>query len=241
MEIASPTGILSDANRIFYASTFLSGTAAVWWYTMVQAGQTPESWDQFKAAMIKEFPEDHVRRAQDRLRKLKQISSVFRYLSEFRNIVLTISDVTDGKKWEKFCTGLKYEVRLEVMKAITTSFDEAAQIALRVDSALWSAGQHSLFGFQGYAGRPSSSNNVQMPMEIGNMEKKGDGVPRQGMSSQRLKDLRNTACFICHKAGCRPWKQKNEAAISNIEVDGGNGEDSEGDHLVSASNDTSEN
>ena len=209
---------------------------------MVQAGQTPESWDQFKAAMIKEFvPEDHVRRAQDRLRKLKQISSVFRYLSEFRNIVLTISDVTDGKKWEKFCTGLKYEVRLEVMKAITTSFDEAAQIALRVDSALWSAGQHSLFGFQGYAGRPSSSNNVQMPMKIGNMEKKGDGVPRQGMSSQRLKDLRNTACFICHKAGCRPWKHKNEAAISNVEVDGRNGEDSVGDLLVSASDDTAEN
>lgn len=50
-------------------------------------------------------------------------------------------------------------------------------------------------------------------MEIGNLE----GKPE--MSLQRKKDLRNNACFTCHKAGCRPWKHgKKKPFIANMEL-----------------------
>ena len=133
--------MLTEKNKVLFASTFLSGNAAVWWYTLVQTHFAPTSWEDFKTGVVKEFVlEDHVRRARDRLRKLQQTTSVSKYLAEFRNIVLNIPDISNGEKWDRFCDGLKYEVRLEVMKSTLTSFEETAKIALRVDSAFWILG-----------------------------------------------------------------------------------------------------
>jgi len=201
-QLANPTAPMTDANRIMYASTFLTGTAAVWWYTVVQTALLPNTWEDFKKAVIAEFvPEDHVRRARDKLRKLKQVTSVSKYISEFRNIVLTIPDVTDGEKWDKFCAGLKTEIRIEVMKSTASTFEEAAKIALRVDSALFAAGRMEARGSVG----ASPSKEAPTPMEIGNMET-GRGGWRRYETTQREEDRRNNACFKCHKPGCRPWK-----------------------------------
>lgn len=139
MDITNPAAVLTDQSRIMYASTFLSGIAAVWWYTLVQCSQTPATWNDFKTTIVREFvPEDRVRRARDRLRELVQTASMSKYLSEFRNFVLNILDVTDGEKWDRICARLKY-VRLEVIKSSFTTFEEAAHFALRIDSAIFSA------------------------------------------------------------------------------------------------------
>ena len=83
---------------------------------MVLANQAPATWEYFRAAVAAAFvPDDHVRRTQDKLRKLKQTTTVAKFLSDFRNIVLTIPDISDGEKWDNFCAGLKYDVRLEVL------------------------------------------------------------------------------------------------------------------------------
>ena len=140
-------------------------------------------------------------------------------MSEFRNVLLTIPDVTEGEKWDRFCTGLKYELGIEVMKSNATSFEEATQIALRVDSALWSAGSFMMNSRQS-----GSAGEVPTPMEIGNMVNHPNRALRQGMTPQRLKDLRNNACSFCRKTGCRPWKHQKKAAVSNLEV----GRDDEG-------------
>lgn len=115
-----------------------------------------------------------------------------KYLSEFKNLVLTIPDATDGVKWDRFCAGLKYDVRLEVIDASFTTFEEAAQLALIIDGSIFSAQASQEM-------RGSSSSNGTVPMEIGNMDSKS---PR--FSQQRMKDRRNNACFTCHKPGCRP-------------------------------------
>lgn len=57
-------------------------------------------------------------------------------MSEFRNMVLTIPDISQREMFDKFCSGLQYEVRLEVMKSTGNTFNEAVRIALRVDSDL---------------------------------------------------------------------------------------------------------
>ena len=106
---------------------------------MLQSKQTPGTWAGFKVAITREFvPEDHVRRARDKLRKLKLTGTVSKYLSEFKNLALTIPDVTDGKKWDRFCSGLKYDVRLEIIKSSFNAFEKVAQLALSIDSAIYS-------------------------------------------------------------------------------------------------------
>lgn len=47
--------------------------------------------------VLSEFvPSDQVRRARDRLRRLKKNTSVSKYLSELRNFILTIKDILEG-------------------------------------------------------------------------------------------------------------------------------------------------
>ena len=124
-----------------YPSRLLKGTAAVWWYTFLQSHEVSGKREDFKKAVVTEFvPEGHIRRARDCLRKPKQAKSISTYLSEFQNFILNVPDITDGEKREKFCAGLKPEIRLEVMKTTITGFQEASKIALRVD---WPYGVHN--------------------------------------------------------------------------------------------------
>lgn len=64
-----------------------------------------------------------------------------KYLSDFRNVILTITGINDGEIWDRFCSGLKYKVRLEVMKSTVATFEEATKIDIRVYSTLWTVGR----------------------------------------------------------------------------------------------------
>lgn len=209
VEVGHLTG-LTQETKISFASTFFAGTAAAWWYTLVNSSTIPTTWEAFEKAIIDEFiPFDSVQRSRDKLRRLVQRTSVTNYLTEFRNIVLTIPGISEGEKVDRFSQGLKPNIRLEVMKAGSQTMTEASRIALNVDSALFGAG---MFRNQNSGPFPSV---LHTPMEIGNFE-------------QRNKDRSNNACFKCHKVGCRPWKcgkvasqgqgsgrSANQAAISN--------------------------
>lgn len=109
VQLVNPNSMLSDGNRIIYASPFFTGTAPVWWYTIVQSNEFPTTSEKFEKRLISEFvPSDHVRRARAMLRRLNHTSSVSKYLDKFGNIILTIPDVTDGEKLDRFCSGIKY-------------------------------------------------------------------------------------------------------------------------------------
>ena len=87
IQLCTPTVQLTDPNRIMFASTFLTGTAAVWWYTIVQANEVPTNWIDFKKAIVTEFvPEDHFRWSQERLHKLKQTTSVAKFYLTFETL-----------------------------------------------------------------------------------------------------------------------------------------------------------
>ena len=86
------------------------------------------------------------------------------YVLEFRNLVLTISGNSKQEKFESFVSGLNFEACVEVVKSTVSSFDDAINIALRVDSAIWSA-------IGGSSGQVSSSNDVPTPTEIENLGK----------------------------------------------------------------------
>jgi hypothetical protein len=157
------------------------------------------------------IPQDHMRRSRDRLRKLRQRTSVASYISEFRNIALTISGITDDEQFDRFCEGLKPEIKLEVLKSNAASFEEAVRIALNVDSAYY--GMRLSTNVKTY-----ESSESPTPMEIGNFQssrkyprkfnnlsmnqRKPSGFTGRSVSS-RKKDLTQGTCFVCHKKGCR--------------------------------------
>lgn len=199
---------LDDPTKISFAATFFTGTAAAWWYTRVGSNTIPNTWNDFENAVLQEFvPFDSVQRSRDKLRRLFQRTSVSSYLSEFRNIVLTIPGMSEGEQVDRFCQGLKPQVRLEVMKAGAQTMIDASRIALNVDSALFGAG---MYYHQGNSGL----NSGPTPMEIGNFE-------------QKKKDRKRNACYLCHKVGCRPWKcnpqGQGNASIGNTYVNDGTG------------------
>lgn len=190
---------LSDEVAIDFASTFLVGTAANWWFSLVQGNRVPATWEAFKVVLETEFvPQDSINRARDRLYKLKQRRSVAIYLIEFRNAVLEIPDMSEGEKLARFSEGLKPHILLEVRKENPRTLDAAANIALNVDGAYYGAG---LFSGNG---RPPSFNSNYAPMEIGNFER------RRPMNAQKLKDIKENLCFVCRKSGCRASNHKSD-------------------------------
>lgn len=219
IQVGNADLVLDDATKINFASMFLKGTAASWWYVKVQTQQLPTTWIDFQTAVRTEFiPQDSLRRARDKLRKLEQRTSVSGYLTEFRNIVLAIPGISEEERLDKFVSGLKPTVRLEVLKTNPSTFDAAAQVALNVDSALFGAGMFNSWGGQS----SNSGSSGPQPMEIGNFEQqqpsyrrgsfrgnRNNGNFNHRQSEQRMKDMKNNACFVCHRPGCRPWKHND--------------------------------
>ena len=131
---------LSDSTKDSFASTFLKPTAASWWYAKVQCNQVLYTWAEFQIALRTEFiPQESLRTARDKHRKLTQRTSVSAHLTEVRNTVLSIPGITEYEKLDRFCSGLKPQVKLEVLKSNPTCSDQAAQVALSVDSSLFGA------------------------------------------------------------------------------------------------------
>lgn len=65
---------------------------------MVTQGAMPESWNQFKIAATSELlPVNHAKRSRDRLRNLKQASSVSKYLSKLRKLTVATPDMHEEK------------------------------------------------------------------------------------------------------------------------------------------------
>ena len=230
LQVASPNVQIDEGTRVCFATTLLKGNAANWWFMLVQAGQAPGQWENFETALRNEFvPQDSERRNRDKLRNLRQTASVAGYLTTFRNLVIGIPGMNEAEKLDRFCTGLKNEVKIEVLKANPADLNGASQIALNVDNAIYGAGMFNR-GFYGGAGASGPQ-----PMEIGNVEDgshyRGKAFKKGKKKTQRQKDIENNACFTCHKRGCRPWKHNDGAVdVSNATANTGSVSDSESEN-----------
>lgn len=124
---------ISNKNRTQFASSYLKETASVWWYDLVSSGTVTGTWNTFKTAVSRAFvPCDNAKRERDKLHEFQQTDSVSRDLSEFWNIVLTISSVTDEENLNRFANGLKQQICFQVLKVEVHVFDECARVACGV-------------------------------------------------------------------------------------------------------------
>lgn len=233
LQVTNPEIVLNEGVRVSFASTLMKGTAAQWWYMLVQSGQAPGNWNEFLAKVRLEFiPQDSVDRARDKLRSLRQKTSVLAYLNEFRNIVMVIPGISPDEKLDKFVSGLKPDVHFEVRKSRPADFEGAAQVALTIDSAISSAKMYA----HGNIGAGSSS--VSDPMDIGNVEGQ---KPHRGASKKLPRDYDKWSkkkksnyhkglCFICHKKGCRASNHSaGDTEVHNVSA-ASNGSDSESEN-----------
>ena len=112
----------------------LRGTALTWFRTSKLSENTP--WASFKSAFTKEFrPSDHERHILMELRDLKQrdVKEIGTYINRFRDLALQLDDPIDHMLREYFVAGLMLHTQVQVEIANPKSWQEAIQVAERIN------------------------------------------------------------------------------------------------------------
>lgn len=154
------------------------------------------------------IPTDHTKRARDKLRNLKQVPSVEKYLPDYKNTILIFADMSAGEKLNRFVDGHKYSVKIEVMKAGCNSVEECSKIGPSVDSVIWRT-KKELSSYPSF----SSKSGERSPIAIGNLTGR---VSSMAQRERRQKNLAKGVCFKRHKVRCRPWKCNLSSGSNNI-------------------------
>ncbi|KAJ9525206.1 hypothetical protein QJQ45_020746, partial [Haematococcus lacustris] len=192
---------LTDAQRIVYVATLLSGHALLWYRSSVGSFT---SWTCFVAAFERQFaPVNRLRHARDRLAALTQTSSVRRYLGEFTALCLEVTDLSPAEQLDRFIRGLKPSVRRELELREPTSFSEASTIADRVDAISYSTSASRSSYRPPSTPRPPRPETAAVPMELDAMlhtsPSRSRGTRLSDAQRAALRDSK--ACFYCRKAG----------------------------------------
>jgi hypothetical protein len=203
------SGITSDFAKISFTDALLRDDALVWRRTTV----APPSWDEWKAMLISAFqPVNPTETARDRLARLRQTGPVRSYASAFRTVTLLIPTITDDEKKDRFIRGLKPKIMNDVKVKAPTTFDEAVQIAVRLDTLdTWRPSSAS----SSMGGRNPKTNGAT-PMDLDVNAIAFDPVavcssanaitsshpPRKPLTDREREDFKKKGiCFKCRKPG----------------------------------------
>ena len=226
---------LSGTNpleAIQYASSYLSGAAAIWWRSRVrQHGPTGGvgSWDGFVEALTAQFkPVNGEKLARDKLARLIQARSVQDYTSRFRTLCLQIDGITESEMLDRFVRGLKPHVQREVELRDPTTLDEAVRIAERVDAIDFRSRSPQTTGFLRGAPiqkQPAIVHDIKpTPMEI-DVLAKPKVQPLTPLERERLRKV--GGCFYCRQLGhmigecpSRQPKREFHRWVQHVEAEG---------------------
>jgi CRISPR/Cas system CSM-associated protein Csm4 (group 5 of RAMP superfamily) len=96
---------------VVYASSFFKGAAQTWWRSLEMNRRAPDNWEEFERQLKAQFaPIDELEELRDQLANLKQFRSVVDYNTEFTNLILQITDLSEAEKINKYKRGLKDHV-----------------------------------------------------------------------------------------------------------------------------------
>ncbi|KAK4520135.1 uncharacterized protein ATC70_008265 [Mucor velutinosus] len=88
--------------------TLLTGAAKVWYQNLRLLNSAPTNWLHFKTELRAFFkPDNAISVARDRMRALRQKSTIAQYVQEFMTIKLSIQRMTDEEAVDKFLSGLR--------------------------------------------------------------------------------------------------------------------------------------
>ena len=184
---------LDTQRQLAVASSYLEGSAYVWF--LKWSDDNPYgNFDQFLNALRVQFmPMNSEQDVRDRLRRLKQLSSVEKYVDLFRKTLEEAPDMDELEKKSFFIYGLKEKIQLEVrVKNLgnVLTFNELERLSLELD--------HIMF---------TNTRRGTMPYHSGS-------TPMEGVQFGFLKPedqarfRREGRCFQCkrldkHAEGCK--------------------------------------
>ncbi|XP_042059745.1 uncharacterized protein LOC121804321 [Salvia splendens] len=134
----------TDDERLVCASLQLTGSADYWWEARKKI-MTPQqledlTWDQFKTGIYDKYiPKSYKKQKETEFYNLKQgRMSVTEYDRTFFDLSRYGVDQvdTDEKMSEKFCAGLRHEIRVALASRGGLPYSEALKLALDIEAAL---------------------------------------------------------------------------------------------------------
>lgn len=205
-----------DEERITIASFYLDGPALAWYQWMYRNRQIA-SWDQFLKKLEIRFAPTAFDDPRGKLFKLTQSSSVTAYLTEFEALANCLEGLSEADLLSCFISGLKIEVRREVLAQQPTTISQAAGLARLQEDKLQDIARssrprsspppwHSTFG-----SRPSPKPNSDPPSTATSSQgllPTPPAKPRfRHLSGAELDDRRSRGlCFNCDQ----PWSKQHK-------------------------------
>src|SRR5690349_2627764 len=174
-------------QRVNQAALLLENHALTWWMARCNQGNQPIHWTNFSDQITRQFEvADTDRKAREELKNLRQIGRVSDYTAAFTNLTLTIPDLSEAEKFNRYLEGLKPEIRNEIrLRQVPTNLLDTMEAARRINEIRMEA-------YQG-----TSHHRFNSKRHIHAMTDK--------------KDLTRVTCFNCQKLGhlardCRKHK-----------------------------------
>ncbi|XP_048228190.1 uncharacterized protein LOC125369504 [Ricinus communis] len=127
-------GLIEEAKKVDAAALFLEDTAMLWWRRRsgdIENGIcTIDSWGEFKKELKKQiYPENAIRDARAKLRRLSHTRSIKEYVKEFTDTLLEIPNYTDEEALFAFTDGLQIWARLELESRGVQDLNTAIAVA----------------------------------------------------------------------------------------------------------------
>ena len=126
-------------EQVLYISTLFESEALLWFRSKYEhTDYRSLRWPDIRDALELYFkPPNQDRRLQDQWATLRQVGSVFDYVSKLEALAMQMTGVSEIQKLDKFIRGLKPKTRIEVELRDPKSTDEAYRLADRFDRIVY--------------------------------------------------------------------------------------------------------
>lgn len=183
--------VLSEPDRVRFASSLQKENAAVLWCTPQAANGLPQMWAEFETVIcLHLIHPDHHMRARDVLRKCRQTEIVSGFISKCRNAALFVEEISDGENWERFVEAFNPQIAFKERKDKCIAFQEAEKLALRIEA---DAQEHAFQSKLHYTHTGPTLMDV-ISVRVSKL--------RRTFSEERKQLTAENECFGCKKVGC---------------------------------------
>jgi hypothetical protein len=211
----------TDADERLTATPLLfQKTAKLWWQGIRENFHANNgTWLDLRQALIARFEDpNRIQNARDALSRLRQVTSVNRYIEEFNVLRVRAGDVSEPEAIQRFRDGMKPALQQHFRgnPDHAQTLGQMQRIAGSLDNA-WHLARNSQSSHRDTPNRFAQASYPQ-PMELDASFVRPVPVdPRPHARAERLKedDYRQGNCFYCHEKGHRAVncsrKRQNES------------------------------
>lgn len=205
----------SEERTCLFATAYLKGRADHWYRSIGirNPEEVPRTWETLKASIIAQFrPTKALDNARDDLDRLKQTTSIQKYVDNFMDIIMLIPSMTEEESCHRFRVGLKnkeLQAQLRDIPEEQRSLTRYYQHSLNYEATRPYINTPSMTNTNGYA----NSNNVgdtsrsvsaePTPMDLDAMYRSNQnrGQHNNNHSYVTRRNHSHLICYACQEKG----------------------------------------